>query len=126
MNPAANEPEIATPLPHHFTAVAYVKGNLMELCFKIVNLFVAPLFGMFAMAMWVPWATPLGTLVGAAAGISIAFVTNFSKELDINVNIGIDWGMPLSLAVQMLVGMAVSAVDINGRARLGSNANLED
>jgi Na+/proline symporter len=108
------------------TGVAYVKGNLMELCFKIVNLFVAPLFGMFAMAMWVPWATPLGTLVGAAAGVGIAFVMNFSQELGIDVKIGIDWAMPLALAVQLLVGMAVSAVDVNGRAHLASDDSLED
>ncbi len=35
-----------------------------------VNLLTAPLFGLFFMALFVPWATRFGTLVGGAFGIA--------------------------------------------------------
>ena len=42
---------------------------------KVVNLFVAPLFGLFFMALFVRFAMSFGTFVGAAAGVSVAAAT---------------------------------------------------
>ena len=52
--------------------VSRFEGNLIELCFKVVNLLVAPLFVLFFMAMFVPWATPIGSLIGLAASLGVA------------------------------------------------------
>ncbi|MEX2112565.1 MAG: sodium/solute symporter, partial [Pirellulales bacterium] len=47
------------------TAVGAVTGNLLEIAYKVTNLLVAPLFGLFFMALFVRWATSFGTMVGA-------------------------------------------------------------
>ena len=40
--------------------LAGVQGNLLDVTVKVVNLFVAPLFVLFVLALFVPWATSLG------------------------------------------------------------------
>lgn len=46
-------------------AIPYVKGNLIDLAVKVVNLFVSPLFVLFFMALFVPFATAGVLLSGA-------------------------------------------------------------
>ena len=46
--------------------VGMVQGNLLEVAFKVVNLLVAPLFVLFFMALFVPWANAVGTIAAAA------------------------------------------------------------
>jgi Na+/proline symporter len=50
----------------------YVGGNLLKQCFTVANLFTIPLFMLFFMAMFVPWATTLGAW---AAAVSSAIVS---------------------------------------------------
>lgn len=88
--------------------VGSVQGNLLEVAYKVVNLLCAPLFGLFCMAMFVPWATAFGTLVGAAAGLAVVVSINFWEELTGVKGISFLWAMPLSFLVQMAVGMACS------------------
>lgn len=90
--------------------VRMVEGNLLELAMKVVNLLTAPLFGLFFMAMFVRWATGPGTLVGAVFGLVVAVVISFWKNFTGNEGIGFLWAMPLSLLVQVAVGMLVSLV----------------
>ncbi len=97
--------------------VRVVEGNLLELAMKVVNLLTAPLFGLFFMAMFVRWATGPGTLVGAFFGLAVAVVISFWKDFTGNVGIGFLWAMPLSLVVQIGVGMLVSLVPIGRRAQ---------
>ena len=40
--------------------VNMVQGNLLEICYKVVNLLTAPLAGLFLLAMFVPWARAFG------------------------------------------------------------------
>lgn len=49
-----------------------VTGNLLEVVNKMANLFVAPLFLLFFMAMFVPWASTFGTVLGALVGVAVA------------------------------------------------------
>ncbi len=49
-----------------------VTGNIMEVTVRTNHVFVAPLFGLFFMALFVPFATPLGTACGALAGCAVA------------------------------------------------------
>ena len=51
--------------------VGMVPGNLLEICYKTINLLVSPLFGLFFMALFVRRATSAGTLVGAAVGVAV-------------------------------------------------------
>ncbi len=84
-------------------SVSAVPGNLLEVTYKVCNLLTAPLFGLFFMAMFVPWANGRGTLVGAAFGLATVVWVNFGPYINFL------WAMPLGLLVQIGVGMLVSA-----------------
>ena len=96
--------------------VGVVHGNLLEVAYKVVNLLSVPLFGLFCMAMFVPWATGLGTLVGAAAGLAVVVAVNFWEEITGTRGISFLWAMPLSFLVQMGVGMLASLLPLGRRA----------
>lgn len=89
-----------------------VHGNLLEIAYKVVNLFTAPLFGLFFMAMFVRWATGFGTLVGAACGLATAIGVSYWPELTGMPGISFLWAMPLSLAVEVAVASMTSLVPI--------------
>jgi SSS family solute:Na+ symporter len=91
--------------------VGLVQGNLIELCYKVVNLLVAPLFGLFFMAMFVRRATGVGTLAGAAAGLAVVIVISFWQELTgTKPPISFVVAMPASLLVQVAVGISASLI----------------
>lgn len=98
--------------------VGMVQGNLLEICYKVVNLLTVPLFGLFFMAMFVRWATGFGTIVGAVAGVAVAVAVNYWKEIFGVQGISFLWAMPLSLAAQVAVGSLVSLMPIGPRAPL--------
>ncbi|NLE37605.1 MAG: hypothetical protein GX621_06225, partial [Pirellulaceae bacterium] len=83
---------------------------LLEVGFKVVNLLTAPLFGLFFMAMFVRRASAAGTLIGAAFGLATVVVITYWKDLTGNEAVSFLWAMPVSLVVQVAVGMAASAV----------------
>lgn len=97
--------------------VSRIEGNILELCNKVVNLLVAPLAGLFFMAMFVRSATPFGAWAGAAAGIVAGVVVSYWKDLTGTNGIGFFWMMPVSLAVQMTVGCLASLLPIGPSAR---------
>jgi len=97
------------------TFVGVVQGNMLEIAFKVVNLLVAPLFGLFFMALFVRWATPLGTILGAVVGLTVAIAINYWKELVGTQGISFLWSMPLSLLAQIVVGMVLSLLPIGRR-----------
>ena len=97
------------------SGVGMVQGNLLEVAFKVVNLLTAPLFGLFFMAMFVRWATATGTLVGAVVGLAVVVAINYWEEITGTKGISFLWGMPLSLAAQIGVGMLVSLLPIGRR-----------
>jgi len=97
--------------------VGYVEGNLLELIYKVVNLLTAPLFSLFFMALFIPWATSLGAMLGAVSGVLATVLVNYWRELAaagnhlLNLGLGTEppisflWGSPLGLLVAVLVGM---------------------
>jgi len=97
------------------SGVGMVHGNLLEVAYKVVNLLTAPLFGLFFMAMFVRWATGPGTLVGAVFGLAVVIAVNYWEELTGTKGISFIWAMPLSLVVQIGVGMLASLVPIGRR-----------
>jgi SSS family solute:Na+ symporter len=98
------------------TGVGMVQGNLLEVTFKVSNLLTAPLFGLFFMAMFVRWATGLGTIVGAVFGVAVAAAINYWPDVTGTQGISFLWAMPLSLVTQIGVGMLVSALPKGRRA----------
>ena len=92
------------------SGVGVVKGNLLEVAYKVVNLLTAPLFGLFFMAMFVRWASAAGTLIGAVFGLAVVVVISYWKDFTGNEAISFLWAMPLSLIVQVAVGAVASLI----------------
>jgi SSS family solute:Na+ symporter len=96
--------------------VNMVQGNLLEICYKVVNLLTAPLAGLFFLAMFVPWAKGFGALVGAAGGLTTVVAITYWKELTGTQGISFLWAMPLSLIVEVGVGALVSLIPVGRKA----------
>lgn len=90
------------------TVVGLVQGNVLELAFKVVNLLVSPLFGLFFMALFVRWATSFGTFVGAAFGLATVVAINYWTEFTGQAGISFLWSTPLGLLIQIVVGSVAS------------------
>lgn len=88
------------------SATAWVPGNLLEVTFRVVNLLTAPLFVLFFMAMFVPWATTYGVLGGAILSVAVAVGIAF-YELG---NLSFFWIIPGSFIVGVGSGMVLSLV----------------
>ena len=99
------------------TGVGYVQGDLLDLAFKVVNLFVVPLFGLFFMAIFIRHATAFGTLMGVAGGLLVIVPLNYWEELpfDGEPPIGFLWAMPLGLVMQITTGVVASCLPIGKR-----------
>ena len=85
----------------------HIPGNLFDVIQKTANLVVAPLFVLFFMAMYVPFATEKGTFIAGIASILFAMAVAFSEFMGIKSL----WIMPASLIAGVLSGMAVSGLD---------------
>lgn len=66
-------------------AFPYVKGNLYDLSIRVVNLLMSPLFVLLFMALFVPFATARGALIGGCISIIVAVAIAFFGLLGINV-----------------------------------------
>lgn len=98
--------------------VNMVEGNLLEICYKVVNLLTAPLAGLFFLAMFVPWARGFGAFIGAACGLSVVIAVSYWKEITGTPGISFIWAMPLSLIAEVGVGALVSLIPIKRKAIL--------
>lgn len=97
-----------------FVAVAlslintFIQGNLIERCFKVVNLLTAPIFVLFFLALFVPWANALGAWVGLLASVTTAVAIAFAPDLGLPLGISFIWMMPSALFVGVTTGCLVS------------------
>lgn len=82
----------------------FIAGNLLERCFKLINLLTAPLFVLFFLALFVRWATGFGAWLGFLASIAAAVTIAYAKDLDLPLRINFVWMMPCSLLVGVIVG----------------------
>jgi len=86
-----------------------IEGNLMERCFKLINLLTAPLFVLFFLALFVRWANAVGAWLGLLTAIAAAVLVAYSKELGLR-EISFVWMMPCSLLAGITVGTIGSAL----------------
>jgi len=86
-----------------------VPGNLYEVTGKTNGLFVAPLFGLFFMAVCVPFATPFGAAFGSIYGFVAAFLFAF-WDLTGGPRLSFQWILPVSLAVNIVAGCLLSLI----------------
>ena len=87
-----------------------IEGNLVERCYKVVNLLTAPLFVLFFLALFVRWANATGAWLGLLSSIATAVVIAYAPDLKLTINISFVWMVPCSLLVGVTVGMLGSAV----------------
>lgn len=92
-------------------AAGSVGGNLLEVVFKVVNLLVAPLFVLFFMALFIPWATSLGAIVAGLSSVAMAVAIAYGGFMGLSFI----WIMPMALLVGVVVGPAVSLIPIPKR-----------
>ena len=94
------------------TFVGVVEGNLLEVAYKAVNLLVSPLAGLFFMAIFIPWSTSVGTIVGSLACLAVVISVNYWKQLTGTAGISFVWAMPFGLLAQIVVGGVVSLLPL--------------
>ena len=87
-----------------------VPGNYMEVQFKTFGLFTAPLAGLFVMALFIPSATSIGTMVGALFGFCTAILISFWDVITGGPPLSFLWIIPFSLVVQIIVGIIVGVL----------------
>lgn len=87
--------------------VGSVQGNLFDIVVKVVNLFVAPLFVLFFMALFVRFATEKGTFLGGIMAIVVAVAIAFFGVYGISVL----WIMPFSFLAGSISGCLFSLID---------------
>jgi solute:Na+ symporter, SSS family len=90
--------------------IGYIKGNLLELTYKTINLLTAPLFVPFFMAMFVKRAKANATFIATLVSALVAACISFSTEL-FSFNISFLWIIPGSFAVGVAVGVLLSWVE---------------
>ena len=91
----------------------FVPGNITAVTNKTANLLTTPIFALFFFALFVPFARPLGVIVGSICGIITASLIAFSGPVfgmnsDGNDPVSFIWISPIALAVNLSVGTVIS------------------
>lgn len=85
--------------------VGGLPGNLLELCFKVVNLLTAPIFVLFFLALFVPRANPVAAVAATIASVTAAAVMAFGWNSKWFL-----WSPPSGLVAGIVVGTVASAL----------------
>ncbi len=91
--------------------VSRIEGNLLDVCFRAVNLLTAPLFVLFFMAMFVRWATTFGTLIAALASVITAVSIAYAEAFGL-ATVSIMWILPGSFASGVVCGSIASLLPV--------------
>jgi SSS family solute:Na+ symporter len=101
--------------------IGYVPGrNILDMTYRMSGFFVVPLFVLFAMAFFVPFATPAGAWAAIATGFGAGVLLSYWRQI---VGRFVDTGefsviliMPCSLIMSLGAGILVSLLS---RPRVG-------
>lgn len=102
------------------TQMQYIPGGHLEVAQKTTHLFVTPLFALFFCALFTPWVTQIGAIVGAICGVGLGMMVSFSSSI-FGVNhhtriepISFQWTGLIaflgSVGVASIVGLAVASL----------------
>jgi SSS family solute:Na+ symporter len=98
--------------------IGLVGGSLFEICYRVVNLFVAPLFVLFFMALFVSWATACGAVAGTACSVVVAVAIAFWEFFTGQKGLSFLWIMPMSLLAGAVTGTMASLLPLGARPKL--------
>jgi SSS family solute:Na+ symporter len=96
--------------------VGSVHGNIFEVAGKTVNLLGCPLFGIFFLALFVPYATPFGATMGVLYSVTAAIMVAYWDVLTGMPSITFQWIAPISLAASLAAGCFFSLWNTRGRS----------
>jgi hypothetical protein len=85
----------------------YITGNLFDIIQKVVNLVVAPLFVLFFMALFVPYATDRSSVLAGVFSLAIAILIAFFELFGISSL----WVTTFSLVGGITLGVLLSFID---------------
>lgn len=85
-----------------------IHGNILEVTTRTNHVFIAPLFGLFVLAMFVPFATPLGAAMGALAGCLVSILFAYWDMITGGPALSFQWISLIALVVNLMVGVPVS------------------
>lgn len=94
--------------------VGLVEGNLLEVIIRVVNLFTAPLFVLFFMALFVPFATTTATFIAGIISALTAIAISFFQIFGIQVL----WILPSALIVGISTGILLSLAENSIKPRI--------
>ena len=87
--------------------IPFITGNLFDVIQKVVNLVVAPLFVLFFMALFIPFATDRATVLAGIISLMIAVSISFFGIFGISSL----WIMTLSLVGGIIFGILISYIE---------------
>ena len=90
--------------------IDYVPGNFLEQAKRTFGLLVTPMFMLFLFALYIPFATQGGAILGAVVGFVTSFLVAYWDMLTGWRPISFQWIFPLSLSAGILVGCAWSLI----------------
>ena len=97
-------------------AMGRVNGNLIEVSSKTVNVFFYPMFGLFFMAIFVRYATSMGSILGAIFGLTTGIVIGYWDVLTGQPKLSFQWIGAISLFVTLAAGCFFSMIPISGKS----------
>ncbi len=95
------------------TYMDFVPGNFLEKTKRTIGLFVAPMFSLFFMAMFVPFATSWGAIAGAGGGLLAAALVAYWNLLPGQGPAGpisYQWIFPVSMLASLVCGLFTSGL----------------
>jgi SSS family solute:Na+ symporter len=93
-----------------------VKGNLVEVSGKTVNVFFYPMFGLFFLALFVRFATATGAILGAIYGLAAGIVVGYWDVLTGLPKLSFQWIGATSLLAALTAGCLFSLLPTRGRS----------
>ncbi len=93
--------------------VGQLATNLLELCIKVVNLLTAPLFVLFFLALFIPWAKPRGGIAATIASVGVAVGIAFFKLGGLEFL----WSAPAAFVAGIMAGSVVSLIPWSAPSR---------
>ncbi len=92
-----------------------VPGNIMEVTTKTNGLFIAPLFNLFFMALFIPFATPFGVIFGSIYGFYTGFLFAFWDVITGGPGLSFQWIYPVSLLGCVVFSIFFSLLPTKGK-----------
>jgi len=88
--------------------IGKVHGNILEVTTRTNHVFVAPLFGLFLMAMFIPFVTPLAAAIGTLAGCIVAIFFAYWDMITNGPQLSFQWISLIALVADFAVAIPLS------------------